>query len=114
MDGDNGNKIAISGNPDTYVPGEVYTGMLFSNNYTVVYLFIFAYLYTGYGSQRILLKQFDKINSTETLKPGFAKYAVDANLFRIGSTNVKDKFAVPGCFFYYSDSFRRILLVELT
>ena len=26
-------------------------------------------------------------NSTKTLKPGFVKYAVDANLFRLGSTN---------------------------
>ena len=28
-------------------------------------------------------------NSTKTLKPGFAKYAVDTNLFRLGSTNPK-------------------------
>ena len=31
-----------------------------------------------------------------TLKPGLAKYAVDANLFRLGSTNPKKKFPDPG------------------
>ena len=30
-------------------------------------------------------------NSNKTLKPGFAKYVVDANLFRIGSTNPQKK-----------------------
>ena len=33
-----------------------------------------------------------------TLKPGLAKYAVDANLFRLGSTNPKKKFPDPGWF----------------
>ena len=40
-----------------------------------------------------------KLNSTKTLKPGFAKYDVDANLFRLGSTNPKKKFPAPGCCF---------------
>ena len=41
-------------------------------------------------------------NSTKTLKPGFAKYVIDANLFLLGSTNPKKKkFAAPGCFFFY-------------
>ena len=33
-----------------------------------------------------------------TLKPVLAKYAVDANLFRLGSTKTKKKFPNPGCF----------------
>ena len=39
-------------------------------------------------SRRIRLK----LNSTQTLKTGFAKYAVNANLFRLGSTNPKKKY----------------------
>ena len=38
-------------------------------------------------------------NSTEALKPGFAKYAVDAYLLRLGSTNPNKKFPALGCFF---------------
>ena len=33
-----------------------------------------------------------------TLKPGLAKYAVDANLFRLGSINLNKKFPASGCF----------------
>ena len=36
-------------------------------------------------SRRVRLK----FNSTKTLKPDFAKYAVEANLFQLGSTNRK-------------------------
>ena len=38
-------------------------------------------------------------NSTKTLKPGFAKYAVDANLFRLGSTNPKKNYQPLDAFF---------------
>ena len=36
-----------------------------------------------------------------------AKYAVDANLFRLGSTNPKNKYPAPERFFY-SNCFSRI------
>ena len=56
-------------------------------------------------------------NLTKTLKPGFAKCAVDANLFLLGSTNPEKKFPAPGCFFFYWKCFSRIdldLLFEST
>ena len=54
------------------------------------------------------LKAWEPENSTKTLKPGFSKYDVDINLFRLGSTNPKKKFPAPGCFFFYSNCFSRI------
>ena len=42
-----------------------------------------------------------KLNSTKTLKPGFAKYAVDTNLFRLG-------FSAPACFLFYLNYFCQI------
>ena len=38
------------------------------------------------------------IHARKTLKPGLAKYAADANLFQLGSTNPKKKFPALGQF----------------
>ena len=47
-----------------------------------------------------------KLNSTKTLKLGFAKYAVDVNLLRIGSTKPNKNSQPLNIFFI------RILIVE--
>ena len=47
-------------------------------------------------------------NSTKTLKPGFAKDAVDANLLRLGSTNPKNNSQPLDVFFFHSNRFSRI------
>ena len=39
------------------------------------------------------------LHACKTLKPGFFWYAVDTNLFRLGSTNPKKKIPDPGSFF---------------
>ena len=49
-----------------------------------------------------------KLNSTETLQPGFAKYAVDTNLFLLGSTNSKKNSQLLDAFLFYSNCFSRI------
>ena len=46
-------------------------------------------------------------NTEET----FAKYAVDANLFRLGSTNPKNKNPVPG--FFWGLLYRGLILAGL-